>query len=245
MTVLEEAIEDPKEVVETDATIESTNNETQQIDEKERNWRAFLDKRKEEQRQLEEERKKNHELEIERSRRNKEIEDLKIAFQALAEKKDSSDSYDSDEPDQKKFIENEVNRILFDRDEAKKKLDEQSRQAKETIEIKDQMPDLLEVCSHDNLAYLEYYHPEIAIPLAAMPNGLQKTKLAYQAVKKHVKMATKEKEKIEKNLAKPKSLHSSISNETQGEESSGVMSDKKQKDTWAKMQRLMSGQDED
>lgn len=244
MAVLTEGIEDPQDlVVDTNVTTEDQKIE---LDEKEKNWRAFLEKRKEEQKQLEDERRKNKELESERSRREKEVEDLKIAIQTLVDKKDNNSSYDSeDDSDHKKLIQDEVNRIISKNEDERKKAEFQQRVQKESIEIKEQMPDLLEVCSHDNLAYLEYYHPEIAIPLAAMPDGFQKTKLAYQAVKKHVKMGTKEKEKIEKNLAKPKSLHSSLSNESQQEDSSAYMSDKKRQDTWNKMQRLMSGQDED
>lgn len=58
-------------------------------------------------------------------------------------------------------------------------------------------------------------------------------------------MAKKEKERIEENLSKPKSMHAPYSNETQKEESSGNLSDKRKMEVWNKMQRLISGEDED
>ena len=233
-----------KEVNSSTANDNTSTQNSEPLDDKEKNWRAFLEKRKEDQKALEDERKRNQELESQNARRAKEIEDLKLAFQAMAEKKDNNyDDDNSDDP--KKAIQDEVNRILSQKEAERDQRDRQERIRKETLEIKEQMPDLVEVCSHDNLAYLEYYHPEIAIPLAKMPDGLEKTKLAYQAVKKHVKMNKKEQNKIEQNLSKPKSLHSSLSNESQKEESSAVMSDKRKTETWQKMQRLMSGEDED
>ncbi len=243
MTVLTEDIQDPEELVVDNNT--TTEEQKTELDEKDKNWKAFLEKRKEEQKENLELQKRLNESKLENERREREIENLKIAFKSLAEKKEETSSYDYDGDDQKKIIQDEVNRVISQRDEERKKQDTNERIRKEAIEIKEQMPDLMDICSHDNLAYLEYYHPEIAIPLAAMPDGFMKTKMAYQAVKKHVKMGMKEKDKIEKNLSKPKSLHSAISNESQQEESSASMSDKKKTETWNKMQRLMSGQDED
>lgn len=243
MTVLTEDIQDPEElVVDTNTTTEEQKTE---LGDEDKNWKAFLEKRKEEQKENLALQKKLEESNQENARREREIENLKIAFKSLAEKKEEPSNYDYDGDDQKKIIQDEVNRVISKRDKENEERETAERIRKEAIEIKEQMPDLMDVCSHDNIAYLEYYHPEIAIPLGAMPNGFMKTKMAYQAVKKHVKMGMKEKDKIEKNLAKPKSLHSAISNEGQQEESSGNMSDKKKTETWNKMQRLMSGQDED
>jgi len=213
-----------------------------------RNWKAFLEKRKEEQRLFDAEKEKNKRLEEERAKREKEIEDLKTAFQVMLEKKESGSSFPDDEQtDHKKFVQDEIQRLFREEKEKRKAQEESERAYRDTMAIKQEMPDLVEVCSQENLAYLEYYHPEIAIPLGKMPDGLEKTKLAYQAIKKHVKMAKKEKEKIEQNLSKPKSVHSSYSNETTSdkENSSGVLSDKRRNETWQKMQRLISGEDEE
>lgn len=234
-----------EETIETsqDEKIIQNNQSTQSADDdKEKNWRAFLEKRKEEQKLLEEERSKNHQLEIDRKKQEEQIEMMKKAFEALANKKDSSDG-EIDE-DQKR-MDDLIQRKFEERDKKREEEEKKKREIHDNLSIKQEMPDLVETLSHENLSYLEYYHPEIAIPLGNMPNGIEKTKLAYQAVKKHVRMNTKEKEKIEKNLSKPKSIHSSYSNENQQEESSGNTSDKKRQDTWNKMQRLISGEDEE
>ena len=217
-----------------------------QEDDKEKNWKAFLEKRKEDQALLEKEQEKNRLLEESSHKRQKELDEIKILVETLVNKKSHDEPEDEDnETRTKKAIAAEVDRIIEKREKERRDNDEKDRFQKESIEIKNQMPDLLEVCNQENLAYLEYYFPEIAKPLAMMPNSFEKTRLAYQAVKKHVKMATKDKEKIEKNLSKPKSVHSAMSNESQNEESSAVMSDKRKNETWQKMQRLMSGEDEE
>lgn len=205
-------------------------------------------KRKEEQRLFDAEKEKNRKLEEDRSRREKELEDLKVAFQVMVEKKDSSSTFqDNEDTDHKKFVQDEIQRLFREEQSKKKQQEDAERTYRDTMAIKQEMPDLLEVCSQENLAYLEYYNPEIAIPIGRMPDGLEKTKLAYQAIKKHVKMAKKEKEKVEQNLSKPKSVHSSYSNETTSdkENSSGVLSDRRRNETWQKMQRLISGEDEE
>lgn len=211
-----------------------------------RNWKAFLEKRKEEQKLFDQEKEKNKKLEEDNARRQKEIEDLKVAFQVMVEKKESP-IYEDEERDSKKYVQEEIQRLFRVEQEKKKAQEDNERIYRDSMAIKQDMPDLLEICSQENLAYLEYYNPEIAIPLGKMPDGLEKTKLAYQAIKKHVKMAKKEKEKVEQNLSKPKSIHSAYSNETMSdkENSSGVLSDKRRSETWQKMQRLISGEDED
>ena len=216
-------------------------------EEKERNWKAFLEKRKEEQKLFEAEKEKNKQLEAERVRREKEIEDMKEAFKVLVEKRESSSFEDSSDPSQdyKKQISAEFERLFDEREKKRKQKDDEERFHRDSMAIKETMPDLLEVCNQENIAYLEYYHPEIAIPLAKMPDGLEKTKMAYLAIKKHVKMAKKEKEKIEQNLSKPKSMHSSVSNEGQQEKDGGILSEKMKNETYAKMKRLISGQDEE
>ena len=211
-----------------------------------RNWKAFLEKRKEEQRLFDAEKEKNKQLQELDARRQKEIEDLKIAFQVMLEKKEAHDFDDSDQA-QKKFVQDEIQRLFKEEQTKRRSQEESERVYRESLAIKQEMPDLLDVVTTENLSYLEYYFPETAIPLGRMPDGLEKTKLAYQAIKKHVKMAKKEKEKIEENLSKPKSVHSSYSNETTSEKenSTGVLSDKRRNETWEKMQRLISGEDEE
>lgn len=246
MTVQIDQIKEDEEVV--NITQDPVIHEKKESDE-DRNWKSFLEKRKEEQRLFDIEKEKNKRLEEDRVRREKEIEDLKIAFAAMVEKKDSSSGFDDDagEVDQKKYVQEEIQRLFREEQNKRDIHNNNERIYRESMAIKQEMPDLLEVCNQENLAYLEYYHPEIAIPLGKLPEGLEKTKLAYQAIKKHVKMAKKEKEKVEQNLSKPKSVHSGYSNETTSdkENSSGVLSDNKRNETWQKMQRLISGEDEE
>ena len=76
-----------------------------------RNWKAFLEKRKEEQRLFDAEKEKNKQLQELDARRQKEIEDLKIAFQVMLEKKEAPDFDDSDQA-QKKFVQDEIQRLF-------------------------------------------------------------------------------------------------------------------------------------
>lgn len=238
-------IEEELEEIQVETSVQDTQTDQKKESDEERNWKAFLEKRKEETKALEEEREKNKQLELERENYKKRIEEMKEAFKALLEKKEPNPYEYGNEEDPKKAIQEEVERLFREQEQKREDKERQERTYKETLAIKETMPDLMEVCSQENIAYLEYYHPEIAIPLGKMPDGFEKTKLAYQAIKKHVKMAKKEKERIEENLSKPKSMHAPYSNETQKEESSGNLSDKRKMEVWNKMQRLISGEDED
>lgn len=221
-------------------------NDSQEVEkkenDKEENFRAFREQRKREQEELATERERNKKLEEDQTRRAKELEDMKLVVQSLLEKKQS---YDDEEDEEQKRIQKQIDTGIQKYEDSKRKQDDERRFKEESLTLKEKMPDLMEVCSPENISYLEYYHPEIAIPLGKMPDGFEKTKLAYQAIKKHVKMAKKEKEQIEKNMSKPKSVYSSYSNESQKEDSSPYTSEKKRTEVWNKMQRLISGEDED
>lgn len=242
-SAVENKVEDLEEGV---TQVDESTQETEQSQEtdQERNWKAFLAKRKEETKMLEQERERNKTLELDNARRQREIDELKEAFKAVVEKKDPNEYLD-DEEEYRKKIRSEFENFYSEKEKERLRKEEETRLSRETQEVRQTMPDLMEVCNQENLAYLEYFHPEIAIPIGRMPDGIEKTKLAYQAIKKHVKMAKQEKEKIEKNLSKPKSMHASHSNETQKEESSGVLSESRRNEVWNQMQRLISGEIED
>ena len=235
--------EDITEPVEQNQAQDKPEEQKKESDE-DKNWKAFLEKRKEEAKEFEVEKEKVRQLEADKARWEKEKEIMKEAFVAAVEKKDSAPFPDEDDEEDRKFNER-FEKKYQERESERVKREHQNKLEREIIEIKNEMPDLQEVCSQENIAYLEYYHKPTAKALAAMPDGIEKTKLAYQAIKQYVKMGTKEKEKIEQNLSKPKSVHSNFSNETQKEESSGHLSDKRRNEVYQKMQRLISGEDED
>jgi len=224
--------------------VQNTAPEQKTEDPNERNWKAFLEKRKEEQRMLADEQKRSRELEAENFRRQKDFDDLKRAFEAVVQKKEEYSPYDNEEP-QEKIIEKKVEEIISKRDKERMQVEESRRQREESVIMQKEMPDFTDVCSTDNLAYLEYYYPEMATPLAMMKPGLEKNKLVYQAVKKHVKMDNKSKDRIDQNINKPKSVHSAISNERASDENHAAYpTEERRSKVWAEMQRLMSGLDE-
>jgi hypothetical protein len=75
-------------------------------------------------------------------------------------------------------------------------------------------PDLQNVCSQENIDYLDYHFPEVARPLGRLPEGYDKWHDIYHAVKKfipnHANMH-KDAAKADNNQMKPKSISSQTS----------------------------------
>jgi hypothetical protein len=200
------------------------------------NWRKFREERKKERAEKEE---------IEKRARQKEEEArvLKEAMEALLSNPVRHQEPEQEYEDERVKIRKEVESLLR---EEKEKADRERaiREASELPnKIKANMPDFSEICSQENLDYLEYHHPEIAVAYNNIPDGYDKWHNLYKIVKKFVpnsKNAQRDKQRIENNLNKPQSMSAPGLTST-GDSAPQMLSEQKKKQNWDNMMKRMRG----
>lgn len=200
---------------------------------KEINFKKFR-----EQRDIE--RKRMAELEREKTAQQSQIEAMKAAMEALVNKPERPSLEDEDvEALQAKkiaeLVKSEVEKVrASDRMEA-----ERREQEMMLSRLSSMFPDFNEVCSQQNLDYLDFHEPDISKTLQSAKNDINKWSAIYKLAKRMIPnpMSKKEELKIEKNLAKPKSL--SIPGLTQTGDSvvRNELTEERKRDNWARMQK--------
>jgi hypothetical protein len=216
--------------------ISNTQNEVEETQEK-INWRKFR-----EQREID----RKEKLEAERKAAEKEAEAaaLKAAMDALLTKNivPSVQEESNEEETEDQRIQKKVDAAI----QRKEQEIEQKRIQQEAQELPQKLAltykDFNQVCSADNLDYLEYHYPEIAKAFSHMPDGFDKWSSVYQTVKRFVPNTESKKEQVkaEKNFAKPQSMAVAGATQT-GDNAPIYLDDKRRADNWARMQRIMKG----
>ena len=102
--------------------------------------------------------------------------------------------------------------------------------------------DFNQVCSQENLDYLQYHYPEVAAGFKHAPDTFETWANIYKAMKRFVPNpdSKKDQARIEKNLAKPQSMSVPGSTQT-GDHAPMDLSEKRRQDNWQRMQRVMKG----
>jgi hypothetical protein len=205
--------------------------ETQQ----DKNWKQFR-----EQREIE--RKQKESAEKFASQKSAEAEALKAAMDALLNKPNHSNHQQEEDLSEDERIQKKVDAAL----QAKERVFEEQRRVREQQEFPQRLvqtfSDFNQVCTTDNLDYLEYHYPEVASAFKHVPDGFDKWAAVYKAVKRFVPNTESKKEvaKAEKNFNKPQSMAVPGSTPT-GDTAPIQMDDKRRKDNWARMQKVMKG----
>ncbi len=214
----------------------------QQESQEEINWRKFREQREIDRKQKEAAEKRALEKDAEASA-------LKAAMEAILNKKStnsvdvSSNQYSNDEElSEDERIQRKVDAALT----IKEREYEERRKQKELAEYPQKLnsayKDFNQVCSSENLDYLEFHYPEVAKAFRNQPDGFDKWSDIYAAVKRFVPNINNKKDqaKAEKNFNKPQSM--TVSGATQTGDSAPVhLDDKRRSDNWARMQRVMKG----
>jgi|GEM_PF-1090998 len=264
--------EEPKESVETETEISTQLGEVQaqqpqdgeqQPEEKEEtpeqiNWKKFREGRKRDRQERER---------IEREAKAKEEENIRMKemmsslLQAqnqspmtTAETEQAVASFDPNDiptnADVQTYINTHVEKIVESR--VQKIIDAQEKRLQQEAAVREQRempqrlqkdcPDFDNVCSEENIDYLEYHFPEVAQAYNAMPDGLNKWKGVYSVIKKLVPnhQSTRDTAAAKQNAMKPQSM-SSPGVATTGDSAPAYLDSSKRKDNWARMQRIMKG----
>ncbi len=190
----------------------------------------------------EQDRIKREEAERRAIEKANEAQVLKEAMEALLSKKSApSQDQDHEETEEQK-IQKIVSKALEERD---RQYQDQRRQqeAKEFPEkLKSVFPDFDQVCSAENVDYLEFNYPEIATPFKHMPDGFEKWAAVYKTVKRLIPNSVRDKDnkKMSVNSNKPQSMSVPGIAPT-GDSAPHQLDDKRRADNWARMQRVMRG----
>lgn len=239
---METAVKTNEEAASVAATPETTNTPTtivEQETQEQINWKKFRAAR-------EEERKKHVETEKRAQEKEAEATALKAAMEAILNKNPASQStapaYQTENVDlsDDERIQQKIEKALADKEKRDLDMRMKQEQAELPQRLASNFKDFDQVCSADNVDYLEYHYPEVAEGFKHMPDGYKKWATIYQAVKKLVPNTDSKKEanKAEKNFNKPQAM--SIAGKTQvGDTAPQMLDDKRKADNWKRMQQRM------
>jgi len=153
--------------------------------------------------------------------------------------------YEQPEETEEQRIERKVNEQLSKREEQYKKqrIEEEQREYPKRL-MKD-FPDFSQVCSQENLDYLDYHYPELSRPLQRLGESYEKWHDTYHAVKKFIpnhSTARKEAARADLNSNKPRSISSTGPSPT-GEKAREGWQDieARRAENYARMQRIIKG----
>jgi hypothetical protein len=245
-----ETVPDAKPVIEEKVEIAQTETAAQapvetQETEQQINWRKFREQREVERKQKEAAEKRAQEKEAE-------AQALKAAMDALLNKQTQRPAqndtyYDNQNDSQFELSDDDKIQRKVEEAIAKKEAEyERTRKEREAKEYPQRLlseyRDFNEVCSAENLDYLEFHHPEIASAFKYAPDGYDKWANIYKVTKKLIPNAgsLRETKKAEINFQKPQSMAVPGSTPT-GDTAPIYLDDKKRADNWARMQRVMKG----
>lgn len=211
------------------------------------NWRAFREARKKD-------RAEKEAAERRASEKEAEVAALKAAMEAAFSKSaPAPQAYQQyygqpheEEETEDQRIEKKVNALLASREEKYRQEMEHRERSEYPSRLAREFPDFGQVCSQENLDYLDYHFPELSRPLQRLPDGYDKWSDIYRAVKKfipNVNESRKDASKADSNALKPRSISSTAI--TQPGQGGGPetwqQSEQRRTENWARMQRIMKG----
>lgn len=207
------------------------------------NWKKFREAREVDRRQKEAAEKRAIEKE-------QEALALKAAMEAILNKPQSpqrgSKPYQEDHFGEEESEDDRIAKKVAEALAIRERKADEDRRQREQQELPQRLAstysDFNEVCSAENIDYLEYHYPEVAAAFAHVPHGYDKWTSIYKAIKRFIPNANSRKDqaKAEKNFNKPQSM--AVPGATQvGDTAPMKIDDKRRQDNWARMQRVMRG----
>ncbi len=230
-----------------DVIVQQNTNEKKDTESPEdQNWKAFREARKRD-------RAEREAAERRAAEKEQEIAALKAAMEAAFSAKSSptpqayQQYYGMEQPEEneEQRIERKVNELLSKKEEQYRREQAEYEQREYPNRIKRDFPDFAQVCSQENLDYLDFHYPEISRPLQRLGDGYDKWHDTYHAVKKLIpnhSSARKEAMRADINSNKPRSISSTAPSPTGDKpRESWQESEARRAENWARMQRIMKG----
>jgi len=212
---------------------------TIKTEENQANWKVFREQREAERKAKELADKRAYE-------KAEEAAALRAALEALANKPSNNynsrdnDSQDTEESEDQR-IKRRVEEIIKEREILAEKQKQEKEQQEFPTRLINTYHDFNQVCTSENLDYLEYHFPEVATPFKYLADGYEKWAAVYKAVKRFVPNldSRHDSHRAEKNLQKPGSISSP--GRTQGESAlpSAKLDESRKAANWERMQRVI------
>lgn len=209
-----------------------------------RDWRKWRENRQKE-------REEAQRVDAARQKAEQEAQVLRQALEAVVNKPVSnrSSQYESSvyDNDVEESEEARIDRRVMEALNKKEKEYERQRQEREAVEypqkLRSTFKDFEQVCTSENLDYLEFHHPELAKSLATRNQSFDKWADIYSAIKRYIPNpdSSRDAKKADKNLQKPQSLSHSVLNTGGSQMSSARLTEDRQKANWERMQRTLKG----
>lgn len=255
----EQAVEQP--VVETQPSQETQPTQEQQpapeeLTPEQINWKKFRSDREAERKQREEE--ASSRLAAEKAAKEKD-EQIAALQQAMTQAMNQGQSVTPDQQQQiideldptdiptgeqvSKYVESTVQKLLRKEIEQQQQQIQQKNDQDQLRALPKDNPDFDQVCSTENLDYLEFHYPGVAVAFNNMPDDYTKWSNIYKTVKKLVPNydAGQQKARAEANAAKPQSMSVPGTSQT-GDQAPNVNLDANRRaEIWKRMQRKMKG----
>ncbi len=231
-----------EESIAVEANVQQDNQQTETPEQI--NWRKFREAREVERKQREAAERKAQEKEQEAAA-------LKAAMEAILNKPQQPQRGQQpyryqDDVEEDVSEDQRIEKKIAEAIAIRERQAEEERRQREHREFPQRLAatysDFNEVCSSENLDYLEYHYPEVAEAFQNSPDGYDNWARIYKAVKRFVPNTNsrKDQSKAEKNFTKPQSM--AVPGVTQvGDTAPIKMDDKRRADNWARMQRVMKG----
>lgn len=226
-----------EKVEENQQTTAVTSVETDQ----DKNWKVFREQREKERKESEAASKRALEKEAE-------AQALKAALDAVLNKAStqqqqySNTGFEEEESEDQR-IEKKVQVAIAQREAAYEKARMEKEKAEYPEKLRSHFNDFNQVCSSDNLDYLDYHYPEISKAFQHMPDGYDKWAAVYKSVKRFVPNTDTKRDqaKVERNLSKPQSGQSTITDSGTNIIPSQKALEAKRAENYARMQRILKG----
>lgn len=205
------------------------------------NWKAFREQR-------ESERKAREESDRRATEKAAEAQALRAALEAAVNKQSNNhqirnEGFDDSEETEEQKIDRKVEAAIKQR-EAKYEQERRVREQQEFPErLRENFNDFNKVCTSENLDYLEYHYPEVAVPFKHLPEGYDKWAAIYKAVKRFVPNTDSRNESMraEKNLNKPGSISSTGNTHGGNAMPAAKLDESRKAANWERMQRTLKG----
>jgi len=198
------------------------------------NWRKY---------RIERENERKAKLEAEEIARKKQEENLALqkALEAIVNKPNQSYQEEEYESEESK-IEKKIAEALAKREQQYQRERVEREHQELPKRLQSDFRDFNQVCTEENLDYLEYHYPEVAKPYKHMPEGYEKWEGIYKALKRFIpnQESGKEAKKAEANLSKPTAMSRPGMTQT-GDQAPHIMDDAKRASNWARMQKTIKG----
>jgi len=211
---------------------------TQEESEQTKNWKKWKENRQ---------REREEALRIDAARQKAENEAaaLRQALEAVVNKpqqRQENNGYEEEESEEQR-INRKVEEALAKREQHYQAQREQEELKTYPQKLNNAYSDFNQVCSPENLDYLEYHHPELAKSFAHRKDGFEKWSDIYNAVKRYIpnNNSQRDAQKAEKNLQKPQALSHSTLSSTGPTGSSTQLTEQRRAENWARMQKTLKG----